>query len=452
MRFFYLLILIFCLSSCQKGKEVNPFVVLSGTVDSEGVDYLTLFTNPRFKYHDQQEFELQLQVQKDGIFSDILELKEGHYLLQVGNNEVNLFLKPGYDLQLKLNDSNISYEGKGAQENRYIIERDSLIAQVGGNNFYKNFSKLPEEEFLKYADSLEKQRLQVINRHGNIDLHLKKTEKLWANVEKAHKFHNYSFTRETVDTSYLPSENYPHPLEELDINDEDLLNVGLFPMLIYSHFGAIASDKGMDEWEYIVQDSFPITNSKIREVAFYTSGIFSMKSFEKLEEFYEKSQSFIQDKEFKEAITKQFLALKELYPGKPAPDFTLRNIENEPVSLKDFQGKIVYLDFWASWCKPCINEIPEFKKLQKKYKNDKIVFVSIGIESKKENLQKLIEKYELNGIHLFDLAKENEVKASYSVDAIPHYVLIDKFGDIIKNFSMKPSDPRIVNQLDSLLN
>lgn len=443
--------MIICLSSCNNGKEVDPFVVLSGKVDSEEGGFLTLLTNPRFKYQDQQELKLELLVQKDGTFRDTLELIEGHYLLQVGNNEVNLFLKPGYDLQLKLNDRNINYDGKGAQENRYIIERDSLIAKVGGNNFYQYFSKLPEKEFLKYADSLEKHRLEVINNHENIDSHLQKTEKLWANVEKAHKLHNYSMMREKVDTSYLPSKNYPHPLAGLDINDEDLLNVGLFPVLIYSHFRAIASDKGMDEWEYIVQDSFPITNPRIREVAFYTAGVFSMKSFEKLEKFYEKSQSFVQDKEFKEAITIRYLDLKELYPGKPAPDFTLKNMENEPVSLKNFQGKIVYLDFWASWCKPCIKEIPAFKKLQKKYKNDKIVFVSIGIESKKENLQKLIEQYELNGIHLFDLAKENELKEAYSVDAIPHYVLIDKFGDIIKNFSMKPSDPRIVNQLDSLL-
>ncbi|TVZ25814.1 peroxiredoxin [Gillisia sp. Hel_I_86] len=451
MRLIYLLFLIFCLSSCKKKKEVNPFVVLSGKVDSEGVGFLTLFTNPRFKYQEQQELKLDIQVQKDGTFKDTLEITEGHYLLQFGNNKVNLFLKPGYDLQIKLNDRNISYEGKGAQENRYIKERDSLIAKVGGNNFYQYFSKLPEEKFLKYADSLEKQRLGVINKHGNIDLHLQKTEKLWANVEKAHKFQNYSFTRETIDTSYLPSKNYPNPLEELNINDEDLLNVGLFPMLIYSHFGAVAKDHGVDDWEYIVQDSFPISNPKIREVAFYTSAVFSMKSFEKLEEFYEKSQSFIQDNEFKEAITKQYLALKELYPGKPAPDFTLRNMENEPVSLKDFNGNIVYLDFWASWCKPCIEEIPAFKKLQKKYKNRKIVFVSIGIESKKESLQRLIEKHRLNGIHLYDPSKEKEFKAAYSVGGIPHYVLIDKFGNIIKNFSMKPSDPRIVNQLDSLL-
>jgi thiol-disulfide isomerase/thioredoxin len=322
---------------------------------------------------------------------------------------------------------------------------------VGGNNFYQYFSKLPEEEFLQYANSLEEQRLEVINRHGDMDLHLQKTERLWANVEKALKYYNYSFTRETVDPSYITSNEYPDPVAELDLNDEDLLHVSLFPMLILSHFGNIASNKGLEEWEYVLQDSFPIKNPEIKEVAFYTFAVFSMKSFEKLDEFYEKSQEFIQDKKLKEVITKQYLALKELSPGKPAPNFTLRNMKDEPVSLKDLKGNLVYLDFWASWCKPCIEEIPAFKKLQKKYKNDNIVFVSIGIESKKESIQRLIEKHELNGIHLFDPSKEKELKDAYSVSGIPHYVLIDKLGNIIESFAMKPSNPKLYNQIDNLL-
>lgn len=242
MRFYYLLLLIICLTSCQKESQADTIIILSGKVEPGEADFLRLVTNTRFKYSNQPEVELDLQVQKGGTFKDTLEIKEGHYLLQVGNNEVNLFLKPGYDLQLKLKNENISYEGEGTQENNYTRERDSLIAVVGGNNFYQYFSQLPEEEFLKYADSLEKQRLELINRHGDIDPHLQKTERLWANVEKAHKFYNYSFTRETVDTSYVASEKYPDPLAELDLNDEDLLHVSLFPMLIYSHFGKTASD------------------------------------------------------------------------------------------------------------------------------------------------------------------------------------------------------------------
>jgi thiol-disulfide isomerase/thioredoxin len=112
---------------------------------------------------------------------------------------------------------------------------------------------------------------------------------------------------------------------------------------------------------------------------------------------------------------------------------------------------LVFLDFWASLCKPCIEEIPAFKKLQKKYKNDNIVFVSIGIESKKESIQRLIEKHELNGIHLFDPSKEKELKDAYSVSGIPHYVLIDKLGNIIESFAMKPSNPQLYNQIDNLL-
>ena len=245
---------------------------------------------------------------------------------------------------------------------------------------------------------------------------------------------------------------YPDPLEELDVNDEIYLNVSLFPVFLYSYFGNIANKANLEEWEYILNDSFPVTNEKIREEVFFTTAKFSMNRFRKLDEFYSRSQEFLRNEAYKKEITALYLDLKELETGSEAPAFELKNMEGELIALKDFRGNLIYLDFWASWCKPCLDDLPEFKKLQEKFKSEEIKFVSIGMESKKRNLLKIIKNYQLKNIHLFDPEQEQDLKRNYSINGIPRYVLIDREGKIIDHNAKRPSNPELVSQLQKLLN
>jgi thiol-disulfide isomerase/thioredoxin len=453
MKILFCLIFIFIISSCQNDRvKSNNHIILSSQITGIEADALVLKTDSRFYWHHQETAEKTINLEQDQSFTDTLDIPAGNYEMTIGDRIIKVFLKPGYDLNFRIEEGNVTFSGKGEKENTYIKEREVLIAKVGGKNFYHYFSNLPEDEFLAYASSLENERLNLINNHVEIDEDLRKTELAWAKVEKAQKFLNYSFTREKIDALYIPSPSYPDPLEELDINDEIYLNVSLFPFLLYSYFANIANKTNLEIWEYILNDSFPVTNEEIREEIFFTTAKFSMQRFIKLDEFYSRAQEFLKSEEYREEITAIYQVLKELETGSEAPAFELKNMEDELVALKDFCGNLIYIDFWASWCKPCLEDLPDFKKLQEKFKSEEVKFVSIGMESKKENLLKIINDHQLNNIHLFDPEQEQDLKKNYSINGIPRYVLIDREGKIIDHNAKRPSNPELVSQLQNLLN
>jgi cytochrome c biogenesis protein CcmG/thiol:disulfide interchange protein DsbE len=83
-----------------------------------------------------------------------------------------------------------------------------------------------------------------------------------------------------------------------------------------------------------------------------------------------------------------------------APDFTLERISGDPVSLKQFKGNIVLLDFWATWCPPCRQSIPELVKIQEKYRDEGLVVLGISVDDPKmvnnNYLRAFIEKFKIN--------------------------------------------------------
>lgn len=128
-----------------------------------------------------------------------------------------------------------------------------------------------------------------------------------------------------------------------------------------------------------------------------------------------------------------------------APNFTLENSEGKKVSLSDFKGKVVYIDFWATWCGPCVAEIPHSKKLKEKFTgNDSIVFmyVSVDNEDNVDGWKAFIKKKGMTGVQLIsrDGGQEERVGERYDIQFIPRFVLIDKNGRVAYGQAPAPSD------------
>jgi cytochrome c biogenesis protein CcmG, thiol:disulfide interchange protein DsbE len=115
--------------------------------------------------------------------------------------------------------------------------------------------------------------------------------------------------------------------------------------------------------------------------------------------------------------------------GKPAPDFELPNLKQETVKLSGYQGKVVYLDFWASWCGPCRETFPWMNQLQEKYGKDGLQIVAVNIDTKRPEADKFLAQIAADFTVLFD--PKRGVAKTYALKGMPTSFLIDREGNVL---------------------
>jgi len=158
---------------------------------------------------------------------------------------------------------------------------------------------------------------------------------------------------------------------------------------------------------------------------------------------------------YKDTLLSFYSNFKKFKAGNPAPPFTLKDQNGNLVSLKDFKGKLVYIDFWGVGCGPCRYQIANFvPKLFEKYKGKDIVFINICIDSDTKTWKSALSKFHLDGINLIaEGGRDNLVCKDYNVNAVPHYFLIDSEGDFVNSNMGMPEE--IMNgssaEIDNLL-
>jgi peroxiredoxin len=139
---------------------------------------------------------------------------------------------------------------------------------------------------------------------------------------------------------------------------------------------------------------------------------------------------------------------------KEAPDFTFKDKDGNEVSLSDFNGKVVYIDLWGSWCKPCLKEMKYSKELRSQIgENDNMVFLYVAVlEKSKENWAKAMEKFEIEGVSIISNDPEGtDFRNFYDRGEVPWYYLIDKDGKIADIKAKRPSEDGIANDIKALI-
>ncbi len=124
----------------------------------------------------------------------------------------------------------------------------------------------------------------------------------------------------------------------------------------------------------------------------------------------------------------RFIDEPELARARMAPAFAVTTLSGQRIALDDLQGKVVLLDFWATWCEPCREALPHMREISKKFQGEPLVIVSVSLDSDEQKWKDYVEKNEMTWVNYRDGGFTGPVSKLFAVEAIPHTFTIDPDG------------------------
>lgn len=446
------------LQSCGSEKKETPnYTIISGE--------LLNLENPTFTLSGVA-FEKEITVNADGTFVDTLFLDyDGTYWL----GRQALYLHKGKNLSLKADVKNLkdlTFSGDLVAENTYFTEKAKLNEEILGMN-RRELLSAEEDDFVKKLDDLKSKQLELLGKMAsfNVDEFKEKELKnidygralLLSDYEKYHP-------RFTKKDEFKVSEKYP----KINITDyengDDYSFSGSYRSLVLDKFSSTTEEeykksfgeeyKPEEYYKILIKNFKEIKNPVVKngvaasELAYAISPSNSMSGV-----IYDEIIANTTSKSFKEEITQTYEKIKAIEKGRPSPKFDFENHKGGKTSLDDLKGKFVYVDVWATWCGPCVAEIPHLKEVEKKYHGKNIEFVSISIDDKKDydKWKQFVTEKELVGVQLFaENAWKSEFVKDYVITGIPRFILIDTEGNIVSADAPRPSNPELIKTFDEL--
>ena len=167
---------------------------------------------------------------------------------------------------------------------------------------------------------------------------------------------------------------------------------------------------------------------------------------------YQKSNP---DSRYTATLNKEYNAWKTIAKGEFAPNFTATYADSTAFQLSDLLGKVVYIDVWATWCKPCLEEVEPADKIRQHFQDqDELVFVNVSVDGRRKTWEDhLLEHPEEGVINVNDPGNfKSQIAKSYKIDGIPRYIIIDKEGKIFSIDAQRPSSgDKLIDQLNDAL-
>jgi len=385
------------------------------------------------------------------IFNFIVPIeKEGFYYLSTMRSKKRLYLKPNDQVQLVLDmKTGIQVSAlKSTAENEIIAQWEQLINPLASMAMstkpnreaftaiyqplqpkIEQFSQQVKTSNAKF-NSLFKTAIQLDNNIFALNLLLK------SSLEK-----RGPFIMPAKDFLNVP-DYYRQFLQENRVKSAKILQLGeghhylnLFAKFNLSNLDE-AKRKQLDNAERVKLLMSAISNDTLKafvlqsQLAELELDIANYSEFRDTFIPYQKYVKLPSVKQKYDLLLKQFIA-DTAFIGKPAYDFTLPDVNDKMVSMKDFKGKVVVIDVWATWCGPCKAQMPFLKEIEEHYKgNENVVFAGISLDAQKDKQKWLdmIKEKELDGVQLLDDFGKTFGR-KYKMIAIPRFLIIDKKGN-----------------------
>lgn len=393
-----------------------------------------------------------IHVAADGSFKETIANMTGMCILMDGKFPVYFYLDKNKTYYIEYDadhfkDGEVILRGDDVRINRYYIQKAQqrvLFDNSGGNQ--------TEAEFKQFALGLKTKAMNRLNK-ADLPTQLAAIEK--KAIQYEYLFNQYLFIalRELDNPAFKPN---PATLKEFAINynnEKDYIDYNYYRRMVFEYYmkrlRALNKEFIKKDPSYSPQQSRVkllasiVTNNYIKNYLISEIAMYDMKEAKDLETFYTDFKKYYtgNDEKFKKSMATAYQQLVKLKKGTPSPAFVdYVNHKGGTNSLKDYQGKYVYIDLWATWCGNCFNEMPYQKELERAYEGKNIIFVSISLDKDAKEWSKVIQEKKLGGVQLLVKQPEGNFIKEYAVNGIPRYIFLDPEGKIIAYSAPRPSD------------
>jgi len=432
-------------------------VIISGTILGRTTDTLNIRSL-------NGKLNKDILIDASGKFYAAFETEKGYHQVTLGKQKTEIFIDEGYIIQINSHNSKydftVIYEGLGAEINKYMEEKAFINQELLLLEYYGNYAYLDEASFLKQRDSIYNLRVNLLKSYNINNTFFTFIEEQRAYLRKIADIHSYPNMRIGIakDTAYIKSDNYPDYRTLFDINDVRLLDVDLFIYLLEVVIWDITSEriaKQTDTIDYYLEVLHDINKEiklpEIKEPLLFTFAFNRMAYTKDKELFVKTYKKYANDKDNIKKVDELHARYKRIDKGAIAPDFAFYDIDSNLVTLKSLRGKVVLIDIWATWCLPCMQELPYTDSLITAFSAENFQFVGICYFDKYRTWIRTVTDWNMKGIHLFAPDTENIFFKQIMMQGIPRYIIIDKDGAFYNSNAKRPSDPRLKAELITLL-
>lgn len=450
----FVILLIF--SSCQTKEKISNEVSITGQIKNHNQTILK-FQDAMGKGKRFTEIDV-----RDGTFAINLSIEKPVIkMLTFGSTYKNVFLQPRETLEISFDasniDSSLNYRGSLAVENVLLDSLSKNLRKVDYNFLYNESL----ENTSKYLDSMSSANKDYI-------------EELIGNQPLSNDFEEYAKAMAEYNNAALKimlgegqkeqPENYYDFINEVSLENDDYLDIWEYRLFLNFYIEMKANkqikldslkiaepDALLDESLVVIKN---FKNKSIRDYALFNA--LNMRLSEKglvgFENYYTYFKEHNKDPHYGEQLKLLYDEKQLLARGQPAPTFTLEDVDGNLVSLNDFKGKYVYIDFWQTLCPRSGRELPYLLDLHSDYENDNIEFVSISVNEDENVWRDYVKKNKDIGTSLrVTQSWDSKTYSDYQVSGLPTFILIDTEGNIIDPKAAKPSSKEIRETFDELL-
>jgi len=386
---------------------------------------------------------------------------------------------PGETIAIKKDIDHLTISGGAESYNRFLIAADSAIKvdfsrkRVDNNTITKYLLDRSDAFFSSFEHPDKAMIMDIYNLHVITNYKFYSLMIKYANdTSKINSLTKFIRNKESVKPSEVDLLKY---IDKVDFDNPNIGFANISDVMMMNNLvrilrtQAIKKDSTLKNFDEYTLESVIIKN--LFKESRYRSRLLAYNLYDRIESYTKYPMQLAEVGNFIAAFSKekfsddlvpvieklykqQLVTVGSLAKGELAPYFKLPDVKGKMVYLSAFKGKVVYLDMWATWCGPCLKEMPYMETLREKYKDKAVELIAISIDTDIKKWLAKIAAMSLKGIQLIDSkgSENSKITKDYKIHGVPHYILIDKNGRIASAFAPRPSSGADIEKaIDQLL-